>query len=168
MTRTPFFLIILIFISLNQNLKVAFADNEILYVDGYVSIQEDFNELGSSPWLDNDISNEIYSKTDKDKHEYFTFEDPTGSGMINRVNIWIEAKGPSARNDKIAGFLWNGISWSPIGFLIDPDDDDYKFYDTGEWPFLSNWEMITKARLKIEYDKSGSPKTQDIYVRRVH
>lgn len=147
-------------------------DTEDLYVDGFNSILEEWDETGASPWLQNNQETGISTSVDEEWHEEFTFADGFGSGTINSVYLWIEVKGPSARNDKFMIYLWGEsggkkgtIEWILVAEL-DSDDDAYTWYNYDVSTICDTWANIDGAKLKIQYQKVGSPATQTIYARR--
>jgi len=139
---------------------------ETLYVNGFTSINEEWTETGASPWLDNSTVNYIDTKVDEEWHEEFTFTDSAvGTGNITSVDLYLEIQGNSGRNDYVAIHLYDGASWSLV-YNQDPDNDSYQWYNYDVNSILDSWAKIDDAKLKVQYQRSGSPSTQNIYVRR--
>jgi len=143
-----------------------FADNESLYVEGFNSVNEQWDETGTSPWLNDNTANYISTSTDEKWHEEFTFANSgVGTGTINSVNLYVEINGPSARNDYVVIDLNDGSSWANVANQ-DPDGDAYVWYNYDVSGILNTWAKIDLAKLRVQYQRAGSPGTQTIYVRR--
>lgn len=144
----------------------ASPDTQILEIDGFSSILEEWTEVGNSPWLDyNDNSNYVYTKTDDNWHEEWTFQDQKVQGTINTVYLSLVLKcEDTARSDTVEIYLWdNGISdWV---LLRDHQPVETYWYTlTTTVTFLDNWEELNQTKLKIKFDKAGSPATKFIYI----
>ncbi|MCK4454218.1 hypothetical protein KAU51_02630 [Candidatus Parcubacteria bacterium] len=150
-------------------IQEAKTSNETLYVSGFTSINEQWTEFGSSPWLDNNTANYIYTKTDEYWHEEFTFIDPSASGAINSVKVYLELKiVDTLRNDSVEVYIHDGTAWSVKLGDINPSSDSYYWENVDISGTLDTWAKITAAKLKVKYDKSGSPSTTEIYIRRAY
>jgi len=164
----PLVLILLIFSLFIPSLNKIHAnpDIQILEVDGFNSVLEEWAEVGSSPWLDyNDNSNYVYTKTDENWHEEWTFQDQKVQGTIDAVYLSLVLKcEDTARSDTVEIYLWDsGISdWV---LLRDHQPIETYWYTlTTTVTFLDNWEELNQTKLKIKFDRAGSPKTKFIYI----
>lgn len=152
---------------------VVMALTETLYVNAFNSVIEEWDETGASPWLDNDQETGISTSVDDEWHDEFLFPDHGVTGTLNSVFLWIEVNGPSARNDKVYIYLWGeagakkSIEWVLIAQL-DSDDDVYTWYNYDVSTVLHDWTTVDAAKLKLQYQRSGSASTQTIYVRRAY
>lgn len=141
---------------------------ETLYVNVFTSINEEWTEVGANPWLNDSTANYIYTKADNKWHEEFTFADSAvGTGTINSVDIYLEIQGNSGRNDRVEIHLHDGSSWSNV-YNQDPDNDSYQWYNYDVGSILDSWAKIDAAKLKVQYQRAGSPATQEIYIRRCY
>lgn len=139
---------------------------ETVYVDSYNEVNREWSESGASPWLGDNTDN-IYDIADEHLHDEFGFADPINAGeTLVSVVIWYEVNGPSARNDQFIPYIHDG-SWQLLNF-IDPDTDGYAWYNEDISSILDTWPKITNAKLRCRYNRSGSPSTQTVYVRRVY
>lgn len=166
--KNPYFLFLVFLIVLSVvAINPVYASVESLYVDGYSSVTEEWDETDASPWLNDSDANYISTSTDEYWHEEFTFADGYGSGTINSVYFYVEINGPSARNDRAEFHIWDGTSWVNV-LNQDPDGDAYVIYNVEVSTTLDDWTKIDGAKLKVQYQKSGSPSTETIYVRRAY
>ena len=140
---------------------------ENLYVGAFNSVNEQWAETGASPWLNDSTANEVSTKNDEDWHEEFTFADHVGAETVNSVALYVEINGPSARNDFVVIDIHDGSSWSNVANQ-DPDGDSYVWYNYDVSTLLDTWSKINSAKLRIQYQRSGSPATQTVYVRRAY
>lgn len=146
---------------------IVFADTESLYVDGFNSVLEEWDETGATPWLNDNTGNYISTSVDEEWHEEFAFADSGSEGIetINSVVFYIELTGPSARNDFVLCYLHDGTDWVQV-LSQDPDNDAYGWFNVDVSTTLDSWTKIDGAKLKIQYQRSGSPSTETIYARR--
>ena len=140
---------------------------ETLYVNGFNSVQEQWTKVGASPWLNDSDSTYIYTKTDEFWHEEFTFANGSGSGTINSVHLYMEIQGSALRNDFVVVDVHDGTSWNNIANL-DPDNDVYQWFNFDISTMLNSWTKIDAAKLRVQYQRSGSPGTEHIYIRRAY
>lgn len=140
---------------------------ESLYVNGFNSVNEQWTEVGAAPWLNDNTSNNINTKNDEDYHEEFTFSDHVGSETLNSATLYMEVQGNSGRNDYVVVDIYDGSSWSNI-VELDPDNDSYQWFNYDVSTVLDSWIKVNSAKLRVQYQRSGSPATQTIYVRRAY
>lgn len=138
---------------------------ESLYVESYNLVIEEWDEVGASPWLNDSTANYIHTSVDNEWHEEFSFADHVGSETINAISLYMEIQGSSGRNDQILVYLWDGTAWQLI-VTLDPDNDVYQWYNWDVLAYFDTWTKINGAKLKVQYNRSGSPSTEIIYVRR--
>ena len=141
------------------------AGSDILYVSGFSSVNEQWDETGDSPWLNDNTASYISTLTDEEWHEEFTFADHSGSESITSVYLYVEINGPSARNDFVVIDLHDGTDWTNIANQ-DPDGDAYVWYSFDVGATLDSWTKINAAKLRVQYQRSGTPSTETVYVRR--
>ena len=140
---------------------------ESLYVSGFNNVNRQWTETGVSPWLNDSTANYISTKTDEYWHEEFTFADHVGTHTLNSVTLYIEMNGPVARNDFVVTDIYDGSSWSNVANQ-DPDGDAYIWYNYDVSTLLNSWAKVNSAKLRVQYQRSGSPSTQTIYIRRAY
>lgn len=144
---------------------LAKADYVILYVNDFESINQEWIEVGDSPWLNDNLDNYIYSKTDDAFHREFIYTNSSDLGTVESVVWWVEIKGPSARNDRAEFHLKTPIGWYAL-LEQDDDNDDWTWYNVDVSNEYKNFSAINIARLWIQFQRAGSPATQNVYVRR--
>ena len=140
---------------------------ENLYVDGFNSVNEQWTETGVTPWLNDSTANHVSTNVDEEWHEEFTFSNHVGSETLNSTTLYVEINGPSARNDFVVIDVHDGSSWTNVANQ-DPDGDTYVWYNYDVSALLNTWIKINAAKLRVQYQRSGSPGTQTIYVRRAY
>lgn len=139
---------------------------ETVYVNGYSEVNREWTESGASPWL-GDNNDNIYDIADEHLHDEFGFANPVNTGeTLQSVVIYFEVSGPSARNDEFIPYIHDG-AWQLLT-AIDPDTDGYAWYNQDVSSILNTWTKITNAKLRCRYNRSGSPSTQNVYVRRAY
>lgn len=143
------------------------SDADILYVDGFNSINEEWDETGASPWLSDSDTNYISTLTDEEWHEEFTFANHIGSETITSVYLYIEINGPSGRKDYVVIDIHDGADWTNIADQ-NPAGDAYVWYNFDVGTQLDTWTKINASKLRVQYQRSGSPSTETIYVRRAY
>lgn len=140
---------------------------EQVYINSYSEVNREWTENGSTPYLSND-NDIIYTDLDEYLHDEFGFADPVNiDDILESVVIWFEVSGPSARNDQFVPYIHDGSSWQLLTF-IDPDTNGYAWYNQDISSILDTWTKITNAKLRCRYNRSGSPSTQIIYIRRAY
>jgi len=160
-----YFLFFIVLLAIRHPYIHASPETENLYVDGFNSVLEEWDETGASPWLNDNTENYRSTNIDEEWHEEFTYADSAGSGTLNDVFFHIELYGPSGRNDYIQCYIWDEADWNLV-LSQDPDDDAYSWYSVNVSSVLDTWIKVDGAKLKIQYQRSGSPSTETIYARR--
>lgn len=140
---------------------------ESLYVNGFNSVNEQWTETGASPWLNDNTVNYIETSSDEAWHEEFTFSDHSGSETLNSATLYVEVRGNSGRNDYVVIDIYDGSSWSNVASL-DPDNDVYQWFNYDVDTILDSWVKVNAARLRVQYQRSGSPAVKTIYIRRAY
>jgi len=139
---------------------------ESLYVDGFVnrSPAADWTYVGSTPYLWDTDADHIYTKTtDAESGDYSFTDSSVGSGTINSVHIYFEAKADDINNDNFQVWIYDGSSWSDMGNLSCPQNT-YSWISLDIGSKLDSWSKIDLAELYVVYNKVGG--ADEIYIRR--
>jgi len=144
------------------------AETESLYVDSYTGDLANWDERNAPiPYLADESTGYIHEvKSSGATEGYFGFENPSGTGTINSVTLYIECYGDDT-NDKIIIYVdcSDGSGWLMEGEII----VNQNFYD---WESLSlstrldSWPDIQNAQIYLYYLGIGGG--DDIYVRRAY
>ena len=141
-------------------LQLKRLSEEYLYVDGFNSTNTQWTTVGSSPYLNNDTSSYIYDATDYHKEGWFSFQDPTYSG-ISSVKIQFECK--CAGNEYFDFQITDGVN--TYTYSITSLSSSYDWKESDITSILNTWERISNARMSITFRRNG--RTSDtVYIRR--
>jgi len=71
----------------------------------------------------------------------------------------------TGRNDQVDIYLYDGSSWNQIADQ-DVDEVIFTWYNYSVESTLDSWEKIDSAELYVQYDRSGGPSTENLYIKR--
>jgi hypothetical protein len=160
-------LVLIVMFSVSSMRAEVKAGTEILWVDAFDDTDTAWAETGVSPYLNDSDSNYVSSSSDGADQGVWDFNNSDRTDSVDSVYLWIEIQGPSARNDQVDVSLYNTSAWYVVA-QIDSDADAYEWIQVDLSSYVSSWSAINGSRLRIEYDRVGSPATQTIYVRRAY
>jgi hypothetical protein len=148
----------------NGRLSLRFyrTSSEYLYVDGFNSTSIQWDTVGSSPYLNDNTSNYIYDDDSNDVIGWFSFQDPTYSGILE-VKIQFECRCSGNEyfdfqvSDGIRVYGYYSVSGLP---------QNYGWLERDLSSVLNTWEKIANAKIRIRY-RYNSGTASPVYIRRV-
>ncbi|MGQ9565231.1 MAG: hypothetical protein ACUVT5_01620 [Candidatus Bathyarchaeales archaeon] len=135
-------------------------DTEYLYVDGFNASHTSWATVGASPYLNDNVSNYIYTNTDLNLEGWFSFQNPTYVGI---TSVRVEFETMCSGNEYFDFQITDGVNTYGY-YTIDPDSSyRWKHYDVSS--SLNTWEKIVNAKIRVRFRyNSGSSST--VYIRR--
>jgi hypothetical protein len=140
-------------------LQLKRLSEEYLYVDGFNSTNTQWTTIGSSPYLNNDTSSYIYDATNYHKEGWFSFQDPTYSGISSaRIEFDCQCSG----NEYFDFEINDGIN--TYTYSIDPPSSyDWRSEDLSD--IFNTWEKISNAKIRVTF-RYNSGASSSVYIRR--
>ena len=157
---SPFLLVILF-----AYMPVVHADTESLYVDSKTNDLQNWDERNEpSPYLADESTGYIHEvKSSAAMEGYFGFVDPSGTGTITSVYIYLECYGEDT-NDQVHIYLdCDDGSGFLLAGTITVDQTSY-LWESLYLGRLDSWADIQNARIYFYYLGVGGG--DDIYIRR--
>jgi len=141
---------------------------ESLYVNSYTGDLQNWDERNApSPYLADESTGYVHEvKSSGATEGYFGFADPSGSGTINSVTLFIECYGEDT-NDLIYIYVdcLDGSGWVNEG-TINIDQLTYGWETLNLSTRLDSWSNIQNTQIYLYYQGVGGG--DDIYVRRAY
>jgi hypothetical protein len=141
-------------------LQLKRLSEEYLYVDGFNSTSTQWTTVGSSPYLNNDTSSYIYDATNYHKEGWFSFQDPTYSG-ISSASIEFECQ--CSGNEYFDFEINDGINTYTYSITSLPSSYDWKTRDLSS--IINTWEKVADAKIRITF-RYNSGTSSTVYIRR--
>lgn len=162
------FLVVILVSTLSSFSVKASPDTETLYVDSYTGDLQNWDERKDpSPYLADEDTGYVHEvKSSGATEGYFGFADPSGSGDINSVTLYVECYGEDT-NDQIDIFVdcSDGSGWVEEG-TITVNQLSYDWETLVLTTRLDSWTDIQNAQIYFYYQ--GVTGGDDIYVRRAY
>lgn len=135
--------------------------NETLFANSMGNNVTGWTTVGSAPYLNNDTSNWVWTKTNNAKEGNFGYSDHTVLGTMSSTSLFFEAKADG--DDTFTVELYDGSVWSSI-YAIPILTTSYTWNSINVTSFLNSLNKVDKCQVRITYSKNGN--ADNVYVRR--
>ena len=159
----PLLFLVILFVSI----RVVYAETESLYVDSKTTDMQNWDERNApSPYLADESTGYVHEvKSSAATEGYFGFADPSGTGTITSVYLYIECYGDDT-NDQVNIYLNcdDGSDFLLVGGItINQLTYDWESLYLGR---LDSWYDIQSAQIYLYYLGVGGG--DDVFVRRAY